>query len=75
LAASLPGMVNAKCLHLIVSSSCAFSFFPQFHLEQARARSATRLADGRPKPIDRIAHTLFAFEGADAQEVGWVATV
>jgi hypothetical protein len=42
----------------------------QFHLEQARSRSMQRLADGRPKPVDKLAHTIFLMEG-ETQEVGW----
>lgn len=46
------------------------SSFPlQFHLEQAKAKSQQRLGEGRPKPIDRLAHTIFLMEGADPQEV------
>lgn len=40
----------------------------EFHLEQAKAKSQQRLGEGRPKPIDRLAHTIFLMEGADPQE-------
>jgi hypothetical protein len=40
----------------------------EFHLEQARSRSMQRLADGRPKPVDKLAHTIFLMEGETQEE-------
>jgi len=47
----------------------------QFHLDQAKSRTQQRLAKGRPKAIDHLAHSLFQLEGLDARQVGgWLAT-
>jgi hypothetical protein len=43
----------------------------QFHLEQAKAKSQQRLSDRRPKPIDRLAHTIFLLEGSVQEVGGW----
>ncbi|PRW50888.1 cactin isoform A [Chlorella sorokiniana] len=40
----------------------------EFHLEQAKQRTQQRLAAGRPKPIDRLAHGLFVLEDIDLLE-------
>ncbi|KAI7846452.1 hypothetical protein COHA_000063 [Chlorella ohadii] len=37
----------------------------EFHLEQAKQRTQQRLAAGRPKPVDRLAHGLFVLEDVD----------
>lgn len=50
--------------------ACPLHLNPQFHLEQAKQRTQQRLAAGRPKPIDRLAHGLFVLEDIDPLEVG-----
>ena len=45
--------------------SCPPHLALQFHLEQAKQRTQQRLAAGRPKPIDRLAHGLFVLEDID----------
>lgn len=42
---------------------------PQFHLEQAKMRTQQRLASGRPKAIDKLAHALFMLDDVEPVEV------
>ena len=68
-AKQLPCCFGAHCTHLD-TSACLPPSNPQFHLEQAKQRTQQRLAAGRPKPIDRLAHGLFVLEDIDPLEVG-----
>ena len=72
--ASLVGLLDflSATLHFVLTSfPPSVLVAPQFHLEQAKTRSAQRLASGRPKAIDKLAQPLFQFEGTELRaEVG-----